>query len=138
MNTKELLELAAAAVGYEIDQDPPSEDGLWLLGDAPAWWNPIDDDGDAFRLAVKMRFRIECTDEGQVYIWLGEQLVWNQFALHTDNDQERAAATRIAIVRATAEIVQSRIGQNQPTDPFIYASSLIKIRKHMEDLQCPT
>ena len=67
-------------------------------------WNPLTDDGDALRLAVKLRLRHECYNRGQVYIWLGSQLIHNEFALHENNDDERCAATRRAIVRAAAAI----------------------------------
>jgi hypothetical protein len=62
MTDQELLEAAAKAAG--IDGDYRTEylciDGDWenvtaiFLPDDDGWWNPLTDDGDAFRLAVDL------------------------------------------------------------------------------------
>ena len=88
-NDRKLLELAAKAAGAEW-QKGTYENGWWL-GDG--WWNPLTDDGDALRLAVKLELDAGWY-EGQVYVdYIVEQY---------DNDPY--AATRRAIVRAAAEI----------------------------------
>ncbi len=74
---RELLELAAKAVNG----------GAWhpLTHDTPnGVWNPLTDDGDALRLAVKLRIEVEAG--------------WMVFS------EDPYAATRRAIVRAAAEI----------------------------------
>ena len=82
MTDRELLELAAKAVGKRyVDGESWDED---------AGWNPLTDDGDALRLAVKLS--LLCDDDVQyapVNVWEG---------------QDPYAATRRAIVRAAAEI----------------------------------
>lgn len=59
MNDKELLELSAKAHGGLVQSEP---NGDWIHEDANgnrgAWWNPLADDGDAFRLAVKLGLQI--------------------------------------------------------------------------------
>jgi hypothetical protein len=93
MNDKELLEFAAKAAGIKIKgyyEDEPSlsiKPGPKL---PTARWNPLTDDGDALRLAVKLR------------------LLWDEmelFDLHFDPESpDIYTATRRAIVRAAAEI----------------------------------
>lgn len=59
---REMLELAAKAAGYEINFEEPVNDwyphGYDEGGDVDKWWNPLLDDGDALRLAVKLRINI--------------------------------------------------------------------------------
>lgn len=104
MSDRELLELAAKAARLDYRH----ENGEIRYGDAAMKWNPLSNDGAALRLAVKLRLRVECSDEGQAYVWLGEKLLWNEFSLHEEVDFERNAATRRAIVRAAAEIAKAQ------------------------------
>lgn len=110
MSDRELLELAAKAAGYvsgETFKFHPATGRPMVrteIGDQWGDWRPLTDDGDALRLAVKMGFRVEARLDGQVYVWLGDALLWNEFALHEDVYSERCAAVRRAIVRAAAEI----------------------------------
>lgn len=83
---KELLELAAKAAGINVDS--------W----EDCGWSPLSDDGDALRLAVKLRIEIGFYSTlvraaKQDQDWIGE---------YYGNDPY--AATRRAIVRAAAEI----------------------------------
>ena len=92
MLDKELLELAAKAAGITVNFDRARRD--WA-------WNPLDDDGDALRLAVKLGM--------QVYIWQPNDGLGTHYTEinrkfvegHKDDPQ---SATRRAIVRAAAEI----------------------------------
>ena len=106
MTDRELLELAAKAAGvagFWVD------DGLNTGSNAtPAVWNPLDDDGDALRLAVKLGIDVVWADIGDgPHVLTGnrlgpfsiEKLPIRMFAF----DKE-LAATRRAIVRAAAEI----------------------------------
>ena len=57
MNDKELLELAAKAAGIELFSWSEIANGYKT--DTPMeYWNPLTDDGDALRLAVKLRIEI--------------------------------------------------------------------------------
>jgi hypothetical protein len=93
MTDKELLEYAAKAAGYT---DIQYEDGWWLevryglteaFWNGEDYWNPLEDNDDAFRLAVKLTV----IDGYQVRI------------PHVDDENQYAAARR-AIVKAAAEI----------------------------------
>jgi hypothetical protein len=61
-------------------------------------WNPLADDGDAFRLAVKLRMQIDI-DPGDTAV-LGENLEYAS----EQHGVDPYAATRRAIVRAAASI----------------------------------
>lgn len=65
MTDNELLELAAKAAGM----DPPFDtNGVWSawVGDAEHghWWDPLNDDGDALRLAVKLHMLCDFGSHG--------------------------------------------------------------------------
>ena len=96
MTDHELLEIAAKAAGiadgdvfYDMDNDKE--------------WNPLTDDGDALRLAVKLglRVKVEKNDRAEVddgnnnspVCWQAVNTRWDIYA-----------ATRRAIVRAAAEL----------------------------------
>jgi hypothetical protein len=103
MTDRELLEAAAKAAGFEFVwiHDTPrilAEMG-WTL------WNPITDDDDAFRLAVKCRIEVEPWIHGDsacARAAVREVLIDEP---HYGDDSERA--TRRAIVRAAAELGRS-------------------------------
>lgn len=96
MTDKELLELAAKAAGIEVRYQPISHRFLTQKqlsqreGHYFAYWNPLTDDGDALRLAVKLGI----LDNHEIGI--APVNVWA--------DEDPYAATRRAIVRAAAEI----------------------------------
>ena len=85
MTNKELLELAAKAAGYKMH--PEKFVGDYWLKDGMVW-NPLTDDGDALRLAVKLKL----LDQHNV--------IYGQW----DGGDDPYAAQRRAIVRAAAEI----------------------------------
>jgi hypothetical protein len=99
MIDKELLELAAKAAGVECKKTPI---GFYLL-DEDRNWNPLTDDGDALRLAVKLGLKTSVGyDIGLVFCRpseSNENEVWEPLG---KNDPY--AATRRAITRAAAEI----------------------------------
>ena len=102
MTDKELLELAAKAAGIELHH--------WCgdtfirvseyVDDAGGYWNPLTDDADALRLAVRLELDVEFWggfDEVRITL-SGNQLADEDF----NNDPY--AATRRAIVKAAVEI----------------------------------
>ena len=108
MSDRELLELAAKAAGYAFawvnDQH--------LLLNSGEYWNPIADDGDALRLAVRLRLharQFPIFDDG-FDAPLGMVEVWrvdDDDPMHVEflrSGDDRLVATRRAIVRAAAEI----------------------------------
>ena len=104
MTDRELLELAAKAAGIRLHVwgTPNCENFADL--DTGNRWNPLRDDGDALRLAVRLAIAVfpperdgdEATANGphpDSSDWISEPVVGDPYA-----------ATRRAIVRAAAEI----------------------------------
>lgn len=107
MTDKELLELAAKAA--KIPYTKPTEDYDGSLGLAVGsnpmrtmTWNPLTDDGDALRLAVKLEIAIYPTDYEKKP---SAQAYWpNSPGASAPHNNDPYAATRRAIVKAAAEI----------------------------------
>jgi len=102
---RELLELAAKAAGYQIEWVRNSGCHYRCEEDVGReQWCPLDDDGDALRLAVKLKIEVapETFSKNRVDArapcgkWL-----WEMYPNHSDDGQK---AARCAIVRAAAEI----------------------------------
>lgn len=111
MNDKELLELAAKAAGATwIDACWPEDlPGLMLdFGNGTHQWNPLTNDGDALRLAVK----VGLSDAAGLVLYFAdtddETVVMQDFGDRVQVlevvESDTYAATRRAIVRAAAEI----------------------------------
>lgn len=103
MNDKELLELAAKAAGMEGRYDEVTD--VFYTDDAMngrEWWNPLTDDGDALRLAVKLNMGISIPifkkPRADVIAFR------NSLVNVIEEGDDPYAATRRAIVRAAAEI----------------------------------
>jgi hypothetical protein len=97
---RELLELAAKAAGIQYEWHPGCGDALHLTApDATAiYWNPLSDDGDALRLAVKLGIQIDPRNhETRAFGPVGGRV--DEY-----HKPDAFAATRRAIVRAAAEI----------------------------------
>ena len=109
MNDRELLELAAKVAGVYLEWDgPPTQwQPMYYQGKTYHSWNPLTDDGDALRLAVKMGVDMyfgddEGTTTANVGAALGEGKPFRYCVEPLGDDPH--AATRRAIVRAAAEI----------------------------------
>lgn len=110
MTDKELLELAAKAAGIigEWVQDKNFIQERWYFN-VPYdhhnmltgfEWNPLTDDGDALRLAVKLQL---CVDIGYAIEFVGV-LINGEYVVDVKQGDDPYAATRRAIVRVAAEI----------------------------------
>jgi hypothetical protein len=114
---RELLELAAKAAGIELEGDLHSNPGEWVPmyyeGKTYHSWSPLTDDGDALRLAVKLRFQI---DVEAARTFVGSGLSSNSINRKSyeseQHHEDMYAATRRAIVRAAAEIGKQRSGNS--------------------------
>jgi hypothetical protein len=89
MTDRELLELAAKAAEYNYAK----HGGYIVVDGIPGNWNPLTDDGDALRLAVKLNL----FDENSKFTYT----LWEE---QLNNESDLYAATRRAIVRAAAAI----------------------------------
>lgn len=112
MTDREMLELAAKAYGFgdqegnfiwtesEYPRGSKTNGALWnYMGwcDTAQLWNPLTEDGDALRLAVKLHMQVSVTTEScraETLPCLGARV----------NDSDENLATRRAIVMAAAAI----------------------------------
>lgn len=108
MTDRELLEAAAKAAGIVVIRsrlnDPLQRNMLVCnavrnFGQESGPWNPLADDGDALRLAVKLGLVV---DAGTHHASAG----MGQWSAHPGGRNPHAA-TRRAIVRAAAELASS-------------------------------
>jgi hypothetical protein len=112
MSDKELLEDAAKTAGVDLawssnEDQSPRDRATWNV------WNPLVDDGDALRLAVKLRMNIVTEVPHAIKVgWMQDQpgaptrdglgpWFWKEW-IHEHPTVD--AATRRAIVRAAASI----------------------------------
>ena len=115
MTDRELLELAAKAAGYVVDECVSS--GLWVYERNAAWkevehpiflWNPLKNDGDALRLTVKLNLDIlqdpVSSKDNAVQVQGNFENVEFQPWAWENRAPDPYAATRRAIVRAAVEI----------------------------------
>lgn len=123
MDDRELTVLAAHAAGVKFEQgshEPHPKSGawfgLWLTFDgeppehARRYWNPLTDDGDALRLAARLRIDLEWQVDGHFNPADGVEA----YRRGADNEPIFCAFElvdyRRAIVRAAAEIGRSHHG----------------------------
>ena len=107
MTDRELLEKAARAAGLRIvDKSPPVS--LYIESEGckgGSFWNPLSDDGDALRLAVKLAIHV--THEGTLVRVLAYRYGMKESDFVELYANDEYAATRRAIVRAAAAIADS-------------------------------
>lgn len=104
MTDKELLEKAAKAAGYD-EWDFLASDGYMNVYDDEGHqeaWNPLTDDGDALRLAVKLNIVI--WEYSQYDRAMAEVRYGDARGEYWEIGDDPYAATRRAIVRAAAAI----------------------------------
>lgn len=106
---RELLELAAKAAGYEWDWFGHK---FHIAIEHPMWttWNPLTDDGDALRLAVRLSADVT-QHADDLPACVSVTIIGPDSAAPADyahvvepHGNDQFAATRRAIVRAAAEI----------------------------------
>ena len=116
MTEREMLEFAAKAAGITLK--PMEVKNVEFMGDdhfigfmtdpnqwGRGWFDPLTDDGDALRLAVKLGL-IVCVmlEPGFTGVYIGSDSPCGKYdivEMHGDNE---VAATRLAITSAAAEI----------------------------------
>jgi len=119
MTDTELLEAAARTAGIEYEPryvEPAGVKPRGLMQPSgianipPKWWNPLTDDGDALRLAVKLKMDVKQWQSNSIAV-----AIWDKHATE-DATQDRYAATRRAIVRAAAAMASGHnaVAQREP------------------------
>ena len=105
MTDRELLRYAAKAAGITTETDG---DAVFFYNEFNDVWSPLDDDGDALRLAVKLRADISIGQSVKVTLTRlvngvddTQGAYFGRAVISGKNDEE---AVRRAIVRAAAEI----------------------------------
>ncbi len=119
MTDQELLERAAKAAGYEAIRPASFGADVWMAYGEGEWqpWNPLTEDGDALRLAVKLRLIMHVWDDGET-VSAAKTLpggndpassspAWHAVESHSCGDDLYAAARR-AITTAAASLADSR------------------------------
>ncbi|HCK4428372.1 hypothetical protein [Pseudomonas aeruginosa] len=121
MNDRTLLELAARAAGMNIQRsrldDPLHRDflmngeGVRNPGQCSFPWNPLTDDGDALRLAVRLGLTVDIDlDESWTAIDYTADYQDKEIREGHGCGTDPYGPTRLAIVRAAAEIGKSMGG----------------------------
>lgn len=109
---RELLELAAKVVelhGFWVDA------GLNVGSDAaPKIWNPLTDDGDALRLAAKLKLNVM---QGDFSVGVTDEAEIDDVSFVPDESQ-RLYAIRESIVRAAAEIAKAMPLTEKPSSKW--------------------
>lgn len=105
MEDKELLELAAKAAKVDIKY---LSDGTPYDTSNCTPWNPLTNNADAFTLASALHMSVSFGPMQSHACTIAGTLRGNSFTeLHLDHSMSVESATRIAIVRAAAEIGKS-------------------------------
>jgi hypothetical protein len=103
MNDKQMLEMAAKAAGHANFEHEGSGGLLITTEDEFSYfWNPLKDDGDALRLAVKLGMTVSIKTKGDklcTKAWSYDRKICSE-----RHENDPYAATRRAITRAAAEI----------------------------------
>lgn len=97
MTDRELLELAAKAAGIDAPDFTHGNGAFVYKEPYKKNWNPLTDDGDALRLAVKLGLLVDCASHCARP--LPDSIEWQE-----GSGPDSCANTRRAIVRAAAEI----------------------------------
>ena len=119
MNDRELLELAARAAGLKQSHHASwaknTSNQLWVDASGQAIkFNPLADDGDAFRLAVQLSMDIHQVTYGkELYAFVVSDSIQTLEPLKP-YDADPYAATRRAITRAAAAIAQIKAQGGTP------------------------
>jgi len=120
-NDKTLLEMAARAAGMRVMCSEAELHGcmdastvyrgMMLEGEHEPW-NPLDDDGDALRLAVKLDINVFQSSGSAYALPSYDDGTYEMQARYCDIGGDPCAATRLAIVRAAAEIGRTTVESN--------------------------
>ena len=108
---KKLLELAAKAAGFTLEDHYDDDQYYPWCAETLAFWNPLIDDGDALRLMVELGITVGTAPNPHrenKSLWVHYDLsiggLTYQRMVDKDYDGDLCSAVRRAIVEAAAEI----------------------------------
>lgn len=112
MTDRELLELSARSIGLdgafedkkEMIRDFVFERRFGVRTKTGRLWNPLEDDGDALRLAVKLGMNIDVGVNPVGFTATAVIADYNSVFVDEYHNEDPMTATRRAIVRAAAAI----------------------------------
>lgn len=106
MNDERLLRLAAKAAGIEVEFLLHADGSQTSVAKYKAFdvdgclWNPLINDGDAFKLAIDLGMQVNVEGEGESEaVWADDTMVWVN-SEHVQGDRRKAARTAIVSVAA--------------------------------------
>ena len=102
MNDREVLEDAAKAIGMKVFDWMPGRSGFAHGDSITNRWNPLADDGDALRLAVRLGIQVEPSPRGCSVMWPCPNGLRVETILNNTIGADSETSTRRAIVRAAA------------------------------------
>lgn len=110
MNERKMIQMAAKAAGYTLNDHYDADGRYWpWCSEINDYWQPLEDDGDAFRLMVKLRLCSLFPMRGDRFITVGagqvgsERPAWFEPVLH-----DPCKAMRTSIVCAAVETLRQR------------------------------
>lgn len=125
MDDKEMLELAAKAIGEKIEWLPVNDSLEPRLFDSNGsfldwpYWNPLTDDGDNRRLEVALHINVNHNHPADNQHWVAaersgcEGCYGPVCCIEDEFDEcDRAAAVRLVVLRAAAEIGKNMEGNS--------------------------
>lgn len=103
MEDRELLELAAKAAGYQPWGSDCEGYPIFVVDSMPIGWNPLADDADALRLAMRLGICIQfIPDCDTVQVYQERSTTGEPFNVHVAGLGD--IETRLVITQAAAEI----------------------------------
>ena len=109
MTDRELLEKAAKVVGNGAQWFAGLGMGIDVGDPIPTLWNPLTDDGDALRLAVKLKLLISVCPYHTEVRWYDEALSETHTIEQWGNSMTPEQWTRLAIVRAAVAMAENAV-----------------------------
>lgn len=111
MITTTTLKNAAFAIEHDLWTDPSGANYLVKDGAILRRWDPLADDGDAFRLAVALKIAIEF-GHCSIASYQGYADSANLIHAHSYERHDRSELVRFAIVKAAASIGATMLCQS--------------------------
>lgn len=97
---RELHELAAKAAGYDVFWHHANQCYMIVEGNSESKWEPLDNDGDAFRLMIDCNLTICADGLSTISAWQHKNKANVFVSLTINKHLDKKSAARLVIVRA--------------------------------------